>query len=301
MLKKPRTLRKELRKMRSLNARMLLSDDDKWNYLNAEKGFAGELEFDKLTEKLQCQCLVINDLQLKLNKSYFQIDTVIIYQREIYLIDVKNFEGDFYYDADGHLKKGNREIKNPLNQLERCENLFRQLLQNYGYKYHVESYLVHINPEFTLYQAPQNDHVIFPTQIKKFMKKLEKPFSRLNEGHERMADLLISLDLEEFPFAEFPPYEYTQLQKGVLSSSCHTLSTSLEGNKIVCGLCGQEESVDSAVLQSVRELVMLFPEIKITTNLVFEWCNEMVSKKTIRRILLQNYIAKGNTLGRYFE
>ncbi|MCH6268281.1 hypothetical protein [Neobacillus citreus] len=51
MLKKPRTLRKELRKIRSLNARMLLLDDDKWNYLNAEKGFAGELEFDKLTEK----------------------------------------------------------------------------------------------------------------------------------------------------------------------------------------------------------------------------------------------------------
>ncbi|MBU8915728.1 hypothetical protein BGM25_06670 [Bacillus sp. FJAT-29953] len=84
MLKKARTLRKELLKMRSLNARMLLSDDDKWNYLNAEKGFAGELEFDKLTEKLQCQCqcLVINDLQLKLNKSYFQIDTVIMYQEK---------------------------------------------------------------------------------------------------------------------------------------------------------------------------------------------------------------------------
>ncbi|MCM3764865.1 hypothetical protein [Neobacillus niacini] len=53
----------------------------------------------------------------------------------------------------------------------------------------------------------------------------------------------------------------------------------------MCADCGAEEAVDAAVLRSVRELIMLFPEIKITTSLLHEWCGGMVSRKTIRRIL----------------
>jgi hypothetical protein len=38
----------------------------------------------------------------------------------------------------------------------------------------------------------------------------------------------------------------------------------------------------------VEEIKLLFPEKKITTNNVYEWCKIVESKKTIRTILNEN-------------
>ncbi|WP_082693046.1 nuclease-related domain-containing protein [Bacillus sp. FJAT-29814] len=300
MLKKSRQIPEELRKMRSINARMFLSEQEKRNYYAAEKGFEGEVKFDGLTVKLQNQCYIINGLLLKLGNKYFQIDTVLIYQKTIYLIDVKNFEGEYIYESKKLKTMAGKEIDDPLIQLQRCESLFRQLLQQYNLNFHIEAYLVYINPDFTLYQAPPNDSVILPTKLNRFLKKLNTEFSTLTKGHENLANLLISLDIGDYPYSNYPAYTYEGLQKGIISSASHKLSTFLRGNRIVCRDSGLEESVESAVVGSVEELMLLFPGLKVTTNLVFEWCGLIVPKKTIRQILLRNYQLTGYGIWTYF-
>ncbi|MGM0904789.1 MAG: hypothetical protein ACQEXB_27495 [Bacillota bacterium] len=52
MILKPRQVSDELKLMRILNARMELTEKDKQNYLNLEKGFEGELKFDALMKNL---------------------------------------------------------------------------------------------------------------------------------------------------------------------------------------------------------------------------------------------------------
>ncbi|WP_317851488.1 nuclease-related domain-containing protein [Neobacillus bataviensis] len=76
----------ELKRLRILNIRMELSEQEKRHLFNLEKGYEGEVNFDLLTEKLQNECYVLNDLLLKSNNTSFQIDTTIIYQEPIYLI-----------------------------------------------------------------------------------------------------------------------------------------------------------------------------------------------------------------------
>ena len=141
-------------------------------YFNLEKGFAGEVQFDLLTEELQCDCLILNDLLLEVNKTKFQIDTAIIFQETIYLSEVKNYEGDFYYESDIFYTFSGKEKKDPLDQLNRGKSLFRQLLQSLGYHLTIDGSVVFVNPEFFLYQAPKNLPFIFPTQLNRFMKKL---------------------------------------------------------------------------------------------------------------------------------
>jgi hypothetical protein len=297
MLIKPRQVPKELLIARSLNARAGLMEDEKWKI---EKGFTGEVMFDSMTDEMFLnKCKIINGVLLKSGDSPFQIDKVMIFGKKTYLIDVKNFEGDYHYDAEGRLRKADKYMKNPLNQLQRADDLYRQLLQYYGLQFTVESYLVYINPEFTLY-APQHPSVILPTQVKRFLKKLNNEYSRLNEGHEKLADLLVSLDLGDSHYAKYPAYEFGHCKKGILCSVCHRLSTYLRGDKVVCKDCGAVESVDAAVVRSVREMMMLFPEMKITTNLVYEWCGVEGSKRTIRRILLQNFKSVGDRSYRYY-
>jgi hypothetical protein len=70
---------------------------------------------------------------------------------------------------------------------------------------------------------------------------------------------------------------------------------------VVCVKCGDVDAIDSAVIRSVAELIFLFPDIKITTGLVFEWSGAILSKKIIRRILMENFKAVGYGRWFYFE
>lgn len=300
---KPRTKSKEYRILISLKARMDLTAKDKKHYSYLEKGYLGEVIFDQLTEQLQNDLYIINDLCLEMNNSFFQIDTLIISQHTIYPFEVKNYEGDYRYELGNFYPKLSKdEIKNPLDQLKRTKSLLRPLLKNLGFQLPIEGAVTFVNPHFTLYQAPLDEPIIHPTQLNSLMKKLNEIPSKLTNHHKRLADQLISMHQTESPYTRLPPYSYNQQQKGIICGQCHSLITSVEDKqKIVCGICGYEETVDSAVLRCVEELLLLFPDLKITTNLVYEWCGVVGSKKTIRRVLMQNYKSVGHRQHRYFE
>lgn len=125
------------------------------------------------------------------------MDSLLIFPESIYMYEVKNYQGDYYYDSDRFYKKPKLEISNPLIQLNRTASLLRQLLQSLGFHLHVEASVVFINPEFTLYQAPLNKPFIFPTQLNPYFKKLNKLSStKLDHNHKlSMTHLLLYFPL----------------------------------------------------------------------------------------------------------
>jgi hypothetical protein len=298
---KNRTESLELKILRILNTRMDLLTNEYKRFLNLDKGYEGEVKFDLFTEKIESEMFILNDLLLEVNNMKFQIDSLLISPITIYSCEVKNYEGDFYYQSDRLLyKKTGNERSNPLLQLERSESLLRQLLQKFGFPYTIESSVIFINPEFTLYQAPLNDSIIFPTQLNRFMKKLNRKSGKLNANHKKLADKLISAHIIESPYSRLPPYSYEQLRKGMTCSSCHSFSILVGEKKVVCTDCGCEEKIESAVLRSVEQIKLLFPDKKITTQCVHEWCQVIESKKMIRRILKQNFKAMGRNHFTYY-
>jgi hypothetical protein len=299
MFKKTRSIPLELIILRILNYRTVLSDKEKLQLSNSEKGYEGEVKFDSLIQNLNT--LVINDLLLEVGDTLFQIDTLIIFYERIYLIDVKYFEGEYCYDSGMFKTITGIEKKDPMLQLNRCHSLLRQLLQKFGYNFPIDSFLVFINPDFTLFQPTQNPQIILPTQVHSFIKKLNMMTSKLNDRHDKLADLLVCLHKTENPYVRLPAYNYEMLQKGMTCGSCHSFDVSVSRTKITCGNCGCMERVEAAVLRQVDELRILFPDIKITNKLIYEWCKVIASTKTIRRILKKNFKAIGNTKESYYE
>jgi hypothetical protein len=285
---------------RILNARMNLSAKDLNYYTYLEKGFIGEKKFDLLVENLSCEWLVLNDILLEFNKNLFQIDTILICQDEIYLIDVKNFEGDYYIERDLWYFAPKIEIKNPLEQLKRSESLFRRYLQNLGFSFAIKSHLIFINPEFYLYQASINQPIIFPAHLNRFLNNLTKKSFKPKDRHIKLAEQLVSDHIPEHPFMRIPEYDYNQLEMRMTCKDCNSSKVVIQKDKITCD-CGCEELVDSAVLRNVEEYRLLFPDRKVTTNNIYEWCKIIPSKKTIRRVLFQNYRAEGLGRHTYFE
>jgi len=283
----------ELTTLEFLNRRMILSDKDRNHYFNLKKGYDGEAMFDLLTEKLQCDCLIINDLLLQMNGTIFQNDSLILTSEVIYLFEVKNFEGDFYYEKEKLFMKNNYEVNNPLIQLKRNESLLRQLLQNIGFTIPIVASVVFINPEFTLYQTPLKIPFIFPTQLNRYLNKLDQISARLNKKHNMLAGKLISLHIEDSPYTKLPSYNYDQLQKGITCEKCHSFSLSIKGTKLFCLECGHTEVVAAGILRSVEEFKLLFPNRKITTNAIYEWCQVIDSKKRVKRVLEKNFKING--------
>lgn len=302
MLLKARTEPMELIALRHLNKRMELSSQDKFQLWTMEKGFTGEVLFDRMTENLAEERYIIDDLLLKVNNSYFQLDKVIIAQDAVYLIDIKYHEGDYYLEEDKlySVQKG-REYKNPVIQLTRSETLFRQLLQNLKMNHLVRATVVFNNPEFTLYQAPMDQPIILPTQINRFLIDLNNTPSKLDESHKKLAQTLLSLHQVKTPISNLPVYQYDQLEKGMHCRACGSLNTEIIQYDLICGKCGTHERIEKAVVRHIEEIKVLFPEKKITTQTVYEWCNAKVSRRTFLRVLKKNYVLFGKTSDSYFE
>ncbi|WNS75750.1 nuclease-related domain-containing protein [Bacillus sp. DTU_2020_1000418_1_SI_GHA_SEK_038] len=301
MAYKSRTEPDKLIILRLLNTRMTLTEKDSQHYFSLKKGYEGELMFDAMTEELQRDCYILNDLLFRFNNTMFQIDSMIIFSEKICFYEVKNFEGDYFCESDRLYKVPRTEYNNPLHQIYRSESLLRQLLQHIGTPLPIEANVVFINPEFTLYHAPLDKPFIFPTQVKSYLKKLDMTPSKLTGKHKKLADQLISLHSEENPYTLLPAYEYGQLSKGITCQACSSFSISVHGHYCVCGDCEQEELVTVAVLRSVREYMLLFPGEKITTNIIYDWCGGVIDKKTIRRVLLKNFNKIGTHQWTYYE
>jgi hypothetical protein len=280
---------------------MELPEKDKQHYQSLQKGYEGEIMFDSLTENLQCECLLLNDLLFKINNTVFQIDSLIITAAVLHFYEVKNFEGDFYYESDRLYTKSKTEINNPLNQLNRGVSLFRQLLQSLGFNMKIDPSVVFINPAFTLYQTPLDKPFIFPTQIDRYLNSLDKTSTKLSNKHKQLAAQLVSLHCTDSPYKQLPVYNFEGLRKGVICLKCASFSIAVEGHNCVCGECGCVEKVGEAVMRSVKEFQLLFPEMKINTNVIYEWCGDLLSKKRIRNVLEKSFMRVGVRQWTFFE
>jgi hypothetical protein len=226
MFKKNRYESEELKVLKALNVRMELAEKEKQYYFNLQRGFEGEVIFDGYLKRIGIQSYILNDLLFEQNHSHFQIDSLLISQILTYLFEVKNFEGEYYFDGDQLKTINGTEVKNPLLQLERNESLLRQFFNHIGFKIPIEAYLVFVNPDFTLYNAPLNRRIILPTNLNRFIHQLNNQKSTLNIQHSRLSDKLLSSHLTKSPFTKIPPYEYLFTQSRIFWRQYAPLVTS---------------------------------------------------------------------------
>ncbi|MEH7490993.1 nuclease-related domain-containing protein [Neobacillus niacini] len=297
MLFRPRPEKLELILLHYLHARKKFTNEEEFNYTNLIKGYEGELKSDIWLRGLTDEWLILNHLLLEYNGSTFQIDTLIIAYEKIYLLDIKTFEGDHSIKDDKWYTPSGKPEKNPLHQLERCETLLQRLQQDLGFNIPIESYLIFINPEFHLYTSSNHPAIIFPSQLNRFLKKLNTKPVKLNKKHYQLAEKLNALHIEESPYKRLPLYKYDQLKKGII---CPNDKTFFTDETLICSKCGRVEEVEAAVLRSVKEFSLLFPDRKLTTNNIYDWCGGVKSKKVIRRVLSKYFKLVGHRTSAHY-
>lgn len=296
-----RTVSNELRILRSLNARTTLSKKEFQYYLNLERGYKGECWLDKRLEVLPEQVLILRDLTYEVNHTTFQIDTLLIFQEKLYLLDVKNNDGDYYIE-DGVWKTAHGiAIKNPQHQLTRCATLLRQLLQSIGFNLNITGKLVFVNPEFTLYQAPRTSEIVFPTQLNRFIDRLKTESCNLGHQHHRIAKQLLEKRVKENRHETKFEYHFDQLKKGILCNDCYRFMMRYDSRNVICRKCKKKESNDSALLRNIEEFRFLFPSEKLRTKCIYQFCGLIVPESGIRRVLNKYYCLTSQGRSAYYK
>jgi hypothetical protein len=303
-MKKNRVIPKELALLTYLRARTNLSAKDEACFYKYRKGYVGEEFLDSFLEKLDESWIILNDIRIEVNQSIIQLDSILISNNTIYILEVKNYEGDYYYQSDRWYTSAKTEIKNPLLQLQRSVALFKIFLSENKITLPVEPYLLFVNPYFMLYQAPLDLPIIFPPQLERFFSKLmEKPIVKVNPALTKLADKLISQHILDTHLSSKPLFSYDELLKGIFCPVCGSIMNSYNTTRINirCNTCDTEEKITLAIKRSIGEYQLLFPEKKLTTGGIYEWCGEILSKKVIRKYLLHNYMVKKHGRSTYFE
>lgn len=300
MAYKSRTKPTELSILEALDKRTHLETSDKQRYSNLQKGYEGEVIFDTLTRQLKCECLILNDLLLTQNHTTFQLDTLLVAHGKIHLFEIKNNEGDYYYEADHVYHESGVKLNHPVHQLARSESLLQQLVYALGHKLLIESAVVYINPAFTLYQSPRGQPIIYPTQIKAHLNRLNQTTSRITDRHKKLADQLVQRHQTDSRFQRVPEYDYENMRKGIWCRECGSFLKVTQKKLLVCRKCGHAEEFLTLVLRSIQEFKLLFPNKKITTQKICEWCG-LTNHKRVKGILLTHF--KRMNIGRwtYFE
>ncbi|MGM0844360.1 MAG: nuclease-related domain-containing protein [Bacillota bacterium] len=288
MILKKRAETAELKLLKSLNTRTSLTAKYQKRLMSSEKGFEGELLFDEWALPLVGEMVFLNDLLLEHQGSKFQIDSFALASKTIFHFEVKNFEGDYQIRDGNWISPAGEEKKDPLIQMKRTESLIRQYTQQLGFNCRVESYLIFINPEFYLYNPPANPFLIYHPQLNRFMKKIQGRSLQMNKSDFRFAEKLGSLHIEESPYSRLPEYKFEELRKGIICPGCQGFYGEISGRSLVCHYCGKQELKASAILRTVEEFRLLFPDEKVTTNKIQAMCGIINVKKTIRKVLAEN-------------
>ncbi|SEK50307.1 Nuclease-related domain-containing protein [Carnobacterium iners] len=273
--------------MESLERRTTLSRKH-IHYLNAlQKGFEGELAFDCMTEELGLGCIVINDLFLKPKMSNaFQVDTLIVIGETLYLYEIKNYSGEYDYGSEMLLKKPDFEISNPLIQVQSTKNKLKIFLKELGYVFEVKAFVVYVHPEFTLFHAPEDKTMILPTQLKGHFATLRNEMATMEKLPKNFIKDFMMHKVKQPAFTDdIPNYQSSDLKNGMRCEECGGFELSIYRQAYQCGNCDYKNNLNSVVLSSVIEYKQLFPANKLSTLIVYNWCNQKVSKKRIRRAL----------------
>lgn len=266
-----------------------------------DSGYEGEMQFYQiLNQELHNEPIKLFNVHLKINGSECQIDALLIFQNEIILFEVKNYQGDFIIEGDQWYTLSKQEIRNPLHQLRRTELLLHQFLTMHNLSLKVRSFVVFIHPEFKLYQTPPHIPAVFLPQMKRFLNQIQNSPCKIENRHEQIAKLLTSKHINSSAFESIEEYDYESLQKGVFCEKCSGTMNESGLKYMLCSQCSSSEDYNQSILRNIKDFHTLFPHEKITLIKIHDWLDRIVSKYKIRNTFSDHLTIVGTGRGAHY-
>lgn len=285
----------KLKQLTIMNKRMTLNSVEEKEREKLAVGFSGELKFDKILESFLCDLDVyhLKDYRFKINEvkgdlkvangySEVQIDNLLVAGDQVFTFEVKNFNFDLVYGIKSWYFSGGQEYKDLSMQVNRQRTSLSHMLKSNGYNYSITSHLAFVNPRQTIYNMPNLENLIVPSNI----------YNRLNNvcrsnkyDHYSLVEFLESRRLEQSMYDLPVNVEFEELRGGVFCDVCDSLEA-LEMKSVynyTCLKCNHSFSKLEVVLTLISEMKILNVDWEITPERLARLSGYAVSSSIIRR------------------
>lgn len=178
----------KLKQLQILKRRTILGETEEKEREKLHRGYIGELDFDILLGELVQELDVyhLKDYRFKIDSgattmkvasglSEVQIDNVLVAGDRIYTFEVKNFGFDLVYGAKSWHFTGGREYKDLSMQVNRQRTSLDFLLRSGGFNYDITSHLVFVNPRQTIYNMPNLENLLVPSNTHRRLSSICVP------------------------------------------------------------------------------------------------------------------------------
>jgi len=283
----------------TLATRTTLTPKQRSYYDQLSKGYLGEKKLQSIIRENSYQNIIpLFGHIFEVGQTEIQIDCLLITANTIYLLEVKNYTGEYYINNNQifHLQS-HREIYNPLNQIERSTFLFKKLLEELDIKFDIKSYVVFINDEFHCYEVSRRLPFIFPKQIRRFLNKVNGSAPAYLDYAKDISRKLLSRTKLNSKYEQLPEIKPESVNHGIFCPGCDYPISRKGRFKLQCNICKKTYDSNYLLLRTVSEYHLLFPDEKITVENITNWSGNVFSKNYIQRFL-KNHL-KMISKGRY--
>lgn len=266
----------ELLQLEALRGRITFSAEQERLYRYLTTGFVGECLSDRMVENAAERVIQMHDLLLTSGGRTCQVDSLLVVDGKIYLLEIKNWEGSFEI-ADGRFV-GLSAC--PLAQLQRSKMIIEHLLGRFGFRIEVEARVLFVNPKLQLYGLTRSDPVLLLHQIEPYFRNVAGAHA-WDSWDKKIADFLLLQHVAENRFANPVVFDKFAVARGVMCVDCRVRMRAYDLLRLQCVKCGQTELKRECLARSKAEMEVLFEEPVHPKYALYNWCDGLVSRRMI--------------------
>lgn len=214
-------------------------------------GYSGECNVDTYIERTQITHLtkIFTDVHLRISPTFtFQIDTLIITERYVLIVEVKNLKDTVrFVQNPPHLEQifetGTEAILDcPIHQIESNKSNLDEWFRQRGIHLKTSGLLVLANQKTKVKDAPSDLPIIYKKQIPFYLQKLQPAETILSTA--QIHDLAREIHAEKqhfnpFPLCAYYNIDHRELKTGLLCRYCNRQLQRENREKWSCELCGK--------------------------------------------------------------
>lgn len=257
----------------------------------AKSGYIGEQRLDRewLDFQIQQPHILLHNVQMK-NEADFthQIDTLLLTQYFVLVLEAKNYSGRIEFDeemhqcirirADGSING----FSNPIDQVKRHMGFIKSEIRRLGFALPVEGAIVFTNTNSVLGNVKSNVHLFHVTGLRYKLSKLFEKYCNALVSEKQLQWITNEFIARQHRQKWVPEIDVSKLYQGVLCGSCN-YSTQMyyKQGKWTCKRCGKVDA--TALLEALHDYRLLWsPSI---SNGEFREFVGIKCEKTAYRIL----------------
>lgn len=241
------------------------------------------------------------------NGKLLQADFIVVTEDTWYVIEVKNYDGDFQYKNYDCILNGKLLADNIMTKMQERMNRVKHMTSEMKRPIKVEGAMIFINEHSQVEIDSELDYdIVMRHQLRSYIKNMKsKSNYPLDPAYVKECQAIFDRYRVESPFQpeSLKPESFASLKKGVTCCECDSFETVARYKMIECTRCGAKEMKSKTIMRVAYQLRYLYydyPQI-VTKHNLYEFMGGMIGSSAIRKTMSKHYPKIGESNKLYYK